>query len=420
MNTTLLFFLALVVSIALFYFSERYNRRKALNSLENSNGTFDEHAQTALDALDSLQCPNVHDQFLAARLIDLNGHDGRINNVRILNNVVNKYMGNLRPYVGKQPHEINRDNLDWFELDQIENFADRHMDIMVANPHYNDFIDAVLQARPKKVVKTLDEVKSSCNTRKEAFDTYVANNVQYTNDSQNVHDSAVNEQLRKTWRTLKEKTIPPEKKNVVNQIRSYIQNEWNGSGENRKKALRSLEEIQKDKFNGTLGASEMEVCATVWERSNLPINAKNRLVIRDAIVDSLSDMTNDGSNVVCSNGRCARLMESLVLTDADDRSITGAMTVEQIRNDAFKRSNEILQETVASVAKGHGVEPELQKVARSYDDPSIQTDAGSEMQFKELVKGKVDTYLQQTYSGKLSEKDYSNIRDHCIMAIDSI
>ena len=154
-------------------------------------------------------------------------------------------------------------------------------------------------------------------------------------------------------------------------------------------------------------------------RSELPLNQKNTFLIRDAIVDSLRDMTNDGTNVVCSNGRCARLMESLVLTDADDKSVTGAMTVEQIRNDAFAASNQILQDTIASVASGHGGKPELTLVAQSYNDPSIQTDEKSEMQFKELVKGKVDTYLQK-YQSKLSEKDYSNIRDHCIMAIDSI
>jgi len=419
MNTTLIFFIALLIGIAWFYFSERNKRKKASRLIENSNGTFDEYAQEALEALDNLQCPNAHDQFLSARLIDLNGHDGRINNVRVLNNVVNKYMGHLKPYVGRHPHDINNDNLDWFELDQIENFADRHMDIMVANPHYNDFIDAVLQARPKKVIKTLDETRESCKTRKEAFDTYIANNVAYTNDTQNVHDSAVNEQLRKTWKELKEKTPTGNKKNVVNDIRSYIRGQWNGPQENKKKALRALEEIEKDKFNGTLGASEMEICSTVWNRSELPLNQKNTFLIRDAIVDSLRDMTNDGTNVVCSNGRCARLMESLVLTDADDKSVTGAMTVEQIRNDAFAASNQILQDTIASVAAGHGEKPELTLVAQSYNDPSIQTDEKSEMQFKELVKGKVDTYLQK-YQSKLSEKDYSNIRDHCIMAIDSI
>jgi hypothetical protein len=162
MNIVLILFIAFIITIAIYYYCERYYRRKALSAINNSNGTFDKHAQTAIDALDKIQSPNVQDRFLAGRLIDLNGHDGRINNVRVLNNVVDKYMGHLRPFVDGQPYEINNDNLEWFKLDQIENFADRHMDIMVANPHYNDFIDAVLQTLPKWIhLHTMKTWKSS-------------------------------------------------------------------------------------------------------------------------------------------------------------------------------------------------------------------------------------------------------------------
>lgn len=416
MKSVLLFALAFVVAVGIFYLSERHHRKKAVAALNDSNGTFDEHAQKALSALDKIQCPNRHDDFLVARVIDLNGHDGRINNFGILNNVVKRYMGNLKPYVDRDVDAID-DHLDWFELDQIENFADRHMDIMVANPHYNDFIDAVLQVRPKKVVKTLDEVKENCRTKKEAFDTYVANNVQYTDDSQNVHDSAVNEHLRSTWNKLKTTKFEGD---VWQQVRRYIIDNYSTAGEKRRKALRSLEEIQKGKFNGTIGASETDILNVVWNRSNLPINQKNRDTIRNAIVDALADMTDDGQNVVCSNGRCARLMESLVFTDAEDKIATGAMTVEQIRNDAIQKSNDILRETILSVSAGHGGNSQLQSVARSYDDPSIQTDPQAENQFKVLVKGNVDAYLQNHYRDKLSEKDYANIRNHCLTAIDSI
>src|SRR5688500_11532883 len=109
----------------LFFCSEKYRRYRAQSEFEQSNGTFDEHAETALDNIDRLQCPTPRDHFLAARIIDLNGHDGRINNVRVLNNVVDRYMYNLQPYIQQPP--LNNDRLDWFELDQIENFMERHM-----------------------------------------------------------------------------------------------------------------------------------------------------------------------------------------------------------------------------------------------------------------------------------------------------
>jgi hypothetical protein len=282
------------------------------------------------------------------------------------------------------------------------------------------FFDKYL--KKKKIIKTLDKVKDNSTTRKQAFETYVTNNVQYTNDGQNVLDSAVNEQLRRTWKQLQKNTpVNDNKTNIINVIRKYIiQNNSNYSATKQNKALIALEEIQKDNLYGTLGASGMEVCSTVWRRSDLSINEKNKSLIKDAIVDSLSDMITENGHVVCFNGRCARLLESLVLTDVDDNSVIGVMTLEQIRNDVFQKSNEILQETIKSVSQGHGSRPDLETVAKSYIDPLILTDKTAEKRFKELVKGKVDTYLQQTYADRLSDKDYNNIRDHCIIAIDTI
>lgn len=408
---------ALLVTWGLFFICEKYRRHKAIRNLEKSNGTFDEYAENALETIENIQNPTPKDHFLAARIIDLNAHDGRINNVRVLNNVVDRYMYNLQPYVDKG--NPTTDRLDWFELDQIENFMDRHMDIMTANPEHNNFIEAVLQARPKKVVQTIENAKESANNKKEAFETYVKSNINYTSDTQNVHDSAVNEQLRSTWKKLQQTTPPNINKNAVfTEVQQYIHANAEDD-EKKKRALRALEELKNAKYNATVGTTENDLLTTVWSRAEVPINYKNKKLIKDAVVDSLVDMSLDGAGVVCSNGRCARLMESLVHTDADEAAISGAMTVEQIRNDAFKRSNEILQETIKEVRKDP-MDGKLQKVARSYDDPSVQTDEESELRFKELVKGKIDNFISTSFKSKMTPRDYNNVRDHCLAAIESI
>jgi len=416
-------FIAIVLACIAYLFIEKWRRWNVLSEIEASNGTFDIHAQNALDSIENLQSLNNKDRFLAARIIDLNGHDGRINNVRVLNNVVGHYMHNLRPYAADAVPE--KDPLDWFELDQIENFMDRHIDIMRANPEHNNFIEAVLKARPKKVIKTLENVKEESNTKKEAFETYVDNTITFTNDPQNVHDSAVNEQLRKTWKRLQETTPPTlNKQNVFSQIQTHIETFAQNNPDNqliRKRAKRALEEFNDAKYNSTIGALESDLINVVWARSELPANFKRKDMIKDAIVESLVDMSDDGNNVVCSNGRCARLLESLLFTDSDENAVKGAMTIEQIRNDAFKTSNDILQSTVKEISMGGAsVDKDLVTVAQSYDNPEINTDPSSEKKFKEIVKGKIEAYLKTQYEGKMSKKDFSNVRDHCIAAIESI
>ena len=153
--------------------------------------------------------------------------------------------------------------------------------------------------------------------------------------------------------------------------------------------------------------------------------ASRRTLIRDAIVSALRDMGDQGSDgLVCSSGRCARLLESLLFTDKDDAVVKGVLTTEQLRNDAMEKSQQILTETIAEFSgpagkKGNHSSP-LANVARSYSDPEIQTDPMEESRFKEIVKGKIERHMESEYSEKLSPRDFDNIRDHCLLAIESI
>ncbi len=434
MNNILIGIIVLILVSAWWFFSESRLRKKAVKEIATSNGTFDEPAQRALESLEKIQCPTPRDNFLAARIIDLNAHEGRINNIRVLNNVVDRYYTNLKP---SQPRRLERnarlhrennhepDNLDWFEIDQIENFAARHMDIMMHNPQYNDFIEAVLEKRPKKVIKTLAEAKSSASNKKEAFDTYVDSNISYTSDSQNVHDSAVNEHLRTTYTKLRETTPPTlNQSDVMFEVPQAITDRFRFADTEeekvkKKKILSALSEIEKNKFNTTIGTTEQDLLTLIWSRSNMPCNFSNKEIIRDAVLDSLIDMSTEKDSVVCSNGRCARLMESLVCTDADQSTVNGAMTVQQIRNDAFQKSNEILQDTLEKY-KNYTTDENLRKVAMSYEDPSIVTNLDDELRFKKVVKEKIEKFIDTTYVHRLSTRDYGNLKTHCLTAIDSI
>jgi hypothetical protein len=296
----------------------------------------------------------------------------------------------------------------------------RHMDIMTANPQHNDFIEAVLEIRPEKLDKTLTESREVASNKKESFELFVADNTTNTSDTQNVHDSAVNEQLRKTWQQLKQRTPPPSRNrhNIFIDIHSYIQYYVGSDPARVKRAQRALEEIKAGKYNATIDATEDDILTLVWSRSELPENASSKELLKQAVVDALIDMSDDGRNIVCPNGRCARIIESLVHTDFDENIHNGAVTMEQIRNDAFKTSNEILQATIKLLSQSE--DPALQNVAKTYEDPSIATDELGEDRFKSIVKEKIETFIDTSYKDKLPLHNYKNLLEHCLTAIDAI
>src|SRR5947209_20076391 len=87
--------LLFAAAIAVYFWLENRHRNKAIAEIESSNGTFDEHAQAAFEQLNKIQWSKPKDRFLAARVVDLNGHDGRIHNVRVFNDVLKRYTQDL-------------------------------------------------------------------------------------------------------------------------------------------------------------------------------------------------------------------------------------------------------------------------------------------------------------------------------------
>ena len=408
-NYNMIFWLVIVLIIACgYWYLNIENRRNSVKiDIDNSIGTYDEPAKRAFTEIENLEYQTTESQFLAGRIIDLNMNEGRINNVRVLNDITERYALGMRE---------TDDTLDWFEIDQIENFADRHMDIMVANPHYNDFIEAVLNKRPNKINKTINESKNVTLTKKDALDTFVSSNIVYTNDSQNVHDSSVNVQLKVIYDKLKQEHNPRTRSDTTNEIKRLIMKQLTNESD-RKRALRGLEEMKSgEKFNSVISANESDLIDMVWGRTTHAPATETELM-QESIVKGLMDMSTNGKDIVCSNGRIARLIESLATLDP---VITGVMTVEQIRNDALQESNNILTETINEYQQDTFMDENMKTVARSYDDPTISTDPENEVEFKNIVIGRITNYLSENYKEKLNERDYRNTLNHCTEAIQTI
>lgn len=419
-NKTLILLVAVAALMYLLYAAhQKWLRMRAHLHMDESGGVFDESAEAALDNLERINDPTPDDHFRMARLIDLNAHEGRIHNTHVLNNIVTHYSNML-------PSEDDARDLDWFEIDQIENFAERNRKTMAARPYYGKFIDEVLQAREKKIQRKVDEAISTADSKLDAFVEYVEGNIEHKSDAQNVHDNAVNTSLNRTFHKLKQVTpLDRDEQRCFEEIRKHIADREATLGPDKvRKATHALAVCGSGAFSTALGATESQVFMLVWNRAFVPRNvaAGRSDLIKDAIVEAFADMAysqGDTLNLVCPSGRCARMMEALVYTDSDDVLVKGVLTINHIRNDALERSNHILQETIASVSSG-SADPRLVRVAKSYVDGITECAPEHEASFKQIVIDKIRDYVEQQYSDRLQPKQLEDVIKHCVMAVESI
>ncbi len=152
----------------------------------------------------------------------------------------------------------------------------------------------------------------------------------------------------------------------------------------------------------------------------MPQNSSSSSLMRDALLDSLVDMSPAVGSIVCDHGRSARLIESLVLTDTDPVFSHGAVNLEQMRNDAFAQSSIILQECIKDASENKN-NPKMVNVANVYNGvDGGDIDPVSESEFKDIVKGKVKAYINKAYTGKMTTRDHERLLDHCTVAIDTL
>lgn len=384
--------------------------------IQESNGTMDKPAFEALKILDSKENITAKDSFHKAQILDLNLHETRVKNPRTLDQIATLYHQAVRNWEDEED-----DDLDWFEIQQIENFTQRNR--LANNPTYTNFTRDIEKLVPEKLSRELQEAKKSSDVKVEVIDNYVQSNVKFTNDPQNVHDSAVNKQVKDAYLQLLECSDIGQTNLVsdsVSEIKQYLNKlpAWK-----KQLATKSLETILgpsngKSPMNENLGTSEDQILGLVWARSNSQDNLENKNNIKDAVIESLLEMSEKGSIVVCSSGRISRMIGSLALLDSNPNIAGPLVTVEQCRNDMLQESNQILKDTIEYYKK-YPDDNGLEEVAKSYEDPTIDVSKNKELEFKKIVTLKINNTLTDKYKTKLQHRDFEKIKLHCIEAIES-
>jgi hypothetical protein len=403
-------------------------RRRAERLYQESGGNFDDNAKSALTELTRIDNPEPGDLFRRGNIFEYNILEGNLNQrfgpIRdpterrtVVGNIVRDYTDALRGM--RRTRVANPD----FMLHHMEEFGNRarvDLDDDMLNIWLNGFHETLNNVGPEIRQETIDErvgrAVAAADDREQAIDNYFKDAVKFTSDAQNVHDSKVNSELRATLQKLRNSTPNVNVRANVANCRKYIQDEYIKDPDNRQKAtnaLRILDVVSQGNTIGTFNDTEDHILALVWERCKHPRNEENADLMREAIANSLADGVENGSPV-CINGRCTRILNSLVKLDYDD-NMGKAMTYEMFKSQIFNETQEILKQEIARAKDS--TDADLRTVGESYEGKNVDTNPATEQQFKDAIKREIDQNFER-YTEKLTPAEIGQIKQECYAAVE--
>lgn len=389
-----------------------------LRDYRASNGTMDEPATRALGRLAARTDPRPRDRFIRAdlRLHNLM-HDDNIaltgrQQTELVDAVADDYAAILQALAVEDGPDADMIGTD-FMLHQIMAFEREYRNPVVAA--------GVAAHAPAAVTRTIDErvaVAADANTRGEAVDAYFGASIVHTSDPQNVHDSGVNSDLRRTLdriRHYEHDSRPLEPNAAIEAAQSYINRHYDASTARKQAALAVLGRVREGNRIDTYNDREDRIFASVWSRARSDMNRGHRDDAATAVCDALADAFENGSPV-CINGRTSRVLNSLATIDTDATISAAAMTSEAYRNQIFRETQKIIGDA-ADRAAASG-DQAMAAVGRSFSsEPGAAVDADAERQFVGGVKAQIDDNLAQ-YADRFSPAEVEKLRAECYAGVE--
>jgi hypothetical protein len=228
---------------------------------------------------------------------------------------------------------------------------------------------------------------------------------EYRSDSQNVHDTKLNGDLNATLAKLTE-TGPKGSTEIdaaIVECIDYVKDKPN--------ALAAAQKMREGTHISTYNTNEAYILAAVWRRCDHRFNVDNRELMREAVSVSLTDCTENGG-LVCINGRCSRLLGSLVLLDFDS-TVGSALTFDAYKNQIYEETKEMFEREIEELHKSDSAD--MRQLAQSYDDPSIEATDAATTEFHTLLKSQVDDLL--TNYTNLNAREIEQLRRDCYVYV---
>jgi hypothetical protein len=412
---------------------------------QKSNGTADRHAIRALEGLARKSRLRPRDRILRANLQRFNILGDETVTItpdtreRIVHNIANDYAAALQEMAAPQAadrHDMTLADED-FAIHQMLQFAE----LFEIGAAENTGMGAGLThgvgvgagahmllghgfavAAPDIVNRSVEERRAAAMTAESpaaASEAFFDASIRHTSNPQNVHDSGVNADLRRTLARLRKYESATGGAGsphtaAVESAREYIRDTYARESPSRAvAALRILEEVQKGGTISTFSDTEDAIFATVWARASGLRGQRDtaRIAVCDALADSL-----EGGGPVCINGRTSRVLNSLATIDPDPIISNAAMTTEAYRNQIFRET----QDLVASAARtaADSGDANVAAVGKAYMGVGNATvDPAAERAFIDGVKAEIDKNLEN-YREKFTAAEFAKLRTECHAGVD--
>lgn len=206
--------------------------------------------------------------------------------------------------------------------------------------------------------------------------------VKIKSDPQNVHDSNVNEDLKKIYnRIVINNMLEDNNDDNREELTQYLKN--NLSPDRYDRAMKTLR--YTNSYNSAVGEKENLVIDNVWKRINSKDNVDKRDALRESFADALIDCTDEKGYTVCSGGRCARILSSLTLLDSDKNIAEPVKTRDIIRSEVMSKAHKILQDSLEQIDDNIADE-----YLEGKDSPEVS-------EFESKVKEEIDKKIRIDY-----------------------
>jgi hypothetical protein len=222
--------------------------------------------------------------------------------------------------------------------------------------------------------------------------TYLDDAKKVRSDPQNVHDTAVNSQLKEQYdfikRTLTEHKVEPTE---LASIKAFVLNHPHVKG--NEKAVKTIklyyDALDANLTHLILKEHEITIYCTLWSYIHLPEQSAQRLELEDSFIDSMINAYETNSyteGIVCINGRVGGLFASLAMLDHWDQG--KLMSSDMMRSECFSLARAIRDRELAAA------DPVL--VAAYNNDGEITPEV---VELTQRIKDKMTDELTVKYTG---------------------
>lgn len=391
--SVVIFWLILMIYRQITIAGEDYNQRQARLHFNNIHGEeFDEEAKQTIEYGEAIDNPRAIDHYRLGTVYLLNARNHR---------AAHQHFNNAL-------HQIIRGQVDTretpFILNRITDFADHFVDIpdvedlplqqaMLA--HYNQQNHQLSQVSKKKqeIAKDDPEFKQKSLLARQ----------DWQSDSQNVHDTAIYEELKDQI------TRVSEENNKLRDIQLHGYDEAINWLRVRYKESPKRHDVEKviailnnDYPVGSVpNLTEKKIITTIWQRTFDPENKDRAQNIREAMGDAVLDCV-EGGSVVCMSGRSSKMWQALAKLDKEpDMGVL--KTKQALRNEIYDRAAKIVDDFVGA----NGSASQALKESYTKDENTEQV-----KELKEHMRTKLNE-IGNDYKGLLPEDQINSTIKEC-------